>query len=476
MTQHVGRAQLSDCTGFSVNRLVPAGSLLMFVLLLSACASLGKPDLQRLYANSHIAADQPPVILIPGIMGSRLADDRGREQWVGSIGKLLTSSFSSLTLPVPGQPQPANPPLHPTRLTDKSAGRDFYASIERVLGEVGGYQRAVPGVAVPSAQRSYYEFAYDWRQDNVINARKLGELIDQIRIDYDNPDLQVDIIAHSMGGLIARYYLRYGVEDVLDSNDFPINYAGAGRVRRLALLGTPNLGSVSSLHAFLHGQRVGLGKMPTEELSTFASIYQLFPHPLNDWIMTSSGKLLDRDLFDVEVWRRFQWSVFDPEVKARVLRKFADTDHGITYYRALLDNFEWRLGRARRFVWSLTVPLKKKPWDIRVFGGDCTLTPTRIVVEESHGDSAVRLRPTEIREPVPGVDYEALMLEPGDGKVSKASLLARQSLNPAIPRHPYSFFLVNGEMFLCEKHDSLSTNINFQDNLLNYLLSRDSEH
>ena len=66
------------------------------------------------------------------------------------------------------------------------------------------------------------------------------------------------------------------------------------------------------------------------------------------------------------------------------------------------------------------------------------------------------------------------MLEPGDGTVTKASLLARDSLDPAVPRHKYSFFPMEYAFFLCEKHDQLTANINFHDNLLHILLSIDN--
>ena len=108
-----------------------------------------------------------------------------------------------------------------------------------------------------------------------------------------------------------------------------------------------------------------------------------------------------------------------------------------------------------------------------VFGGDCDLTPARFVVEELDGESHLRLWPDDIRRPVPGVDYGRLMLEPGDGVVTKASLLAREALDPAVPRHEYSFFPMNFAFFLCESHDALTGNINFQDNLLHALLSAD---
>jgi hypothetical protein len=110
-----------------------------------------------------------------------------------------------------------------------------------------------------------------------------------------------------------------------------------------------------------------------------------------------------------------------------------------------------------------------------VFGGDCLLTPARLLVEEVNGISEIRLWPNEISNPLPGVDYGLLMLEPGDGIVTKASLLARESLDSSVSRHRYIDFPLDYPMFLCEKHDALTGNVNFQDNLLHALLSLDPQ-
>ena len=63
------------------------------------------------------------------------------------------------------------------------------------------------------------------------------------------------------------------------------------------------------------------------------------------------------------------------------------------------------------------------------------------------------------------------MLEPGDGEVTKASLLARESLNPTQQRSGDVFFPLAYSFFLCEDHRHLAGNISFRDNLLNVLLS-----
>jgi len=139
-----------------------------------------------------------------------------------------------------------------------------------------------------------YTFTYDWRQDMVRSVQKLDELIEQIRRDHGNPELRVDVIAHSMGGLIVRYYERYGTADVLDGNVFPVTGTGAQKLRRLVLLGTPNQGSVSAIHSFLNGYRVALSRLVTEGVATMPGMYQFFPHPLAAFSHRPPDILIDR--------------------------------------------------------------------------------------------------------------------------------------------------------------------------------------
>jgi hypothetical protein len=89
-------------------------------------------------------------------------------------------------------------------------------------------------------------------------------------------------------------------------------------------------------------------------------------------------------------------------------------------------------------------------------------------LENVGGQIMIRLDPDEIHERIPGVDYEALMLEPGDGSVTKASLLARDCLSPDA-RQP-GFFPIAYAVSICRSHADLPSDITFRDNLLNILL------
>jgi hypothetical protein len=162
-------------------------------------------------------------------------------------------------------------------------------------------------------------------------------------------------------------------------------------------------------------------------------------------------------------------------VKAR----FSSAQEGQQRINLLGDYFAKRIERARRFVWSLTYNASQNaPVRLVVFGGDCTLTPARVVEEQGAGSTpdghaVVRLLPNAIKAPQTGIDYSRLMLEPGDGEVTKPSLLARQSLDPTVSRSDDVFFPLAYAFFLCVDHERLAGNINFQDNLLNVLLERE---
>lgn len=448
--------------------------VLLISLAVAGCA-VTQPDLTRIYAKQEGASGQPPVIVIHGALGGRLHDDdKNREVWPGPFTRVLFGSYESLALDInEATLLPEPPELTPSGVAAQIGQVDFYGRILDVLREAGGYNFAEPGNAQGRAGKNYYVFSYDWRQDNVDTARRLDAFIEQVRADYGDPALKVDIVAHSMGGLITRYFVRYGLEDVLDDNDFPVNHYGAGKIRRVILLGTPNLGSAAAFRTLARGYKLLFGTIPIEVVATFPSTYQVLPHAINDWLVDMDGQPIDLDQFDVDFWRDSEFSIFNPRVRERIRDGF-DNDTDADRYLAVLDRyFEKHIERARRFSWSLTVPAENSTIKYIVFGSDCVDTPARMVVEPVDGASKVRLYPKEIKRPRNGVDYERIMFEPGDGVVTKASLMARQTFDPTVSRHKYSYFEMDYPIFLCESHGHLTGNIHFQNNLLHALLSVD---
>jgi pimeloyl-ACP methyl ester carboxylesterase len=455
------------------------------VVVLAACTAVDtKPDLRRLYRGANLAAEQPPLIVIPGIMGSKL---RSRETqavlWPGSVWNLVSNKFDDLALEI----DPATLTPRPSRyeafdITDTAAGRDFYNRLIETLQQYGDFRRTAAGTPVSDAfERHLYVFPYDWRRDNVETARELDALIDQIRRDYGRPDLKVDIVAHSMGGLVSRYYMRFGTEDVLDRDRPDITMRGAAKVNRLILLGTPSLGSANTIRGFIEGEKIVRTVTP-ETLLTMPSVYQLLPNAIRKPLIGIDGRPLrasadpqapELDLFDPATWRTLGWSLYDPEIAARVVAAAASPAAGevrLAALRAYLDRY---LVRAGRFQRALALPQPDNPVKFVVFGADCALTPSRVLVERDNDRYRPRFEPQQIKNPHPGREYDLLMLEPGDGRVTKPSLLGRQSLDPTVRASGVGSFPIAFSFFLCEDHDQLTSNINFQDNLLNALLTRD---
>ncbi|NDP43851.1 MAG: hypothetical protein GZ089_14215 [Aromatoleum sp.] len=174
---------------------------------LAACSMPLRPDLARLYRAGAEAADTTPVIIIPGLFGSRLRDRTTEvEVWPGAASAVLFGDYRQLELKFDRETlavQPDN--LEAFGLADQILGQAFYGPLVDTLQRFGGYVAGTPGTPAIKDERRYYIFPYDWRQHNVLHARSLERLIDTIRRDYGDPTLRVDLVAHSVGSRATTF-------------------------------------------------------------------------------------------------------------------------------------------------------------------------------------------------------------------------------------------------------------------------------
>jgi pimeloyl-ACP methyl ester carboxylesterase len=448
--------------------------LLALVLFASACAPT-RPDLTRLYQNADDDPAQPPVIIIHGLTGSTLVDAKtGKQFWPGSLGTLTFSNFSDLRQMSAEDREGEG--LVPGTLMYDVAGVDFYGELLHTLENIGRFVRSTPGQPVGHQRRRYYVLLYDWRKDNIIAVRKLHAMIEQVRRDYGDPALRVDIIAHSNGGQITNYYLRYGPQD-LPAEGMPTPWLeGDQRIRRVVMLGTPVLGAVTSLERLIHGTRLALRTVPVEVMSSFSSPFLALPHPLTKPIFDPRGQAVAIDLYDPAQWRSRQWGVFAPEVEARVRDSAATPAQGEREVARMQQDFTDKLVRAGRLQWALSAPLPPLQVEIATFGGDCEATPSHAILLDEGGGNRLAFRQEQLPRDAPGRlsrrELASLMFEPGDGLVTRSSQTARRPPGVAADSEGFHMLPIRGSFFLCESHGRLTHNLYFQDNLLYFLLSR----
>lgn len=233
------------------------------------------------------------VILIPGILGSALKKD-GRDLYPPLRSRdaawdlLMNKSMHSLKLNGDDyRIDNLSDGIIADRLVHDDiliAGFNFrilrkytYTQISDYLVEELNLEKGSIHSPKPA---NYFEFPYDWRRDNRASALRLKNCIDEKlnlwREQKGAKDAKVILIAHSMGGLVARYYL-----EVLE---------GWMKCKALITFGTPYRGSINALDYLANGYRIKGFRFDqtTEVMRSFTSVYQLLP--IYPAVQTSDGE------------------------------------------------------------------------------------------------------------------------------------------------------------------------------------------
>jgi pimeloyl-ACP methyl ester carboxylesterase len=356
-------------------------------------------------------ARTPPTVVVPGIMGSGLLRPDGTRVWL-NLGNAMGQHRLGLPFRLPLRD--AVDDLTPGSLLgiDHFMPRlfgftEYYDLLE--LLDSAGFR---PAADADRQGLIHHVFSYDWRRDLVESARRLEETLDALAEARGEPDLKVNLVGHSMGGLVARYYLRYGSADLAE--DAPVTWAGARRIHNLILVATPNGGGIHALEAMLYGSRVGLSytTLASSVVGRMPSVYQLMPPRGAPALLDHRAKPLDLDVHDVETWKRLGWGPYGPAPMRRLMGPAspADTDAYETFLPEVL-------GRAGAFHRALArKPETPSPVRVVVLGGDCMPTLARCLVPERPG------MPPRF-EPITRGEADA-MFEAGDGRVTRASVMA----------------------------------------------------
>ena len=353
-------------------------------LLLSCATTFGQTTTSVL---PKPPSGKAPIIIIPGLTGSTLVNSRtGEEVWF----KARRAKDDDLRLPI-------SPNL--SRNRDNLTVMDIIRKVEffKVLPEIEVYERLIDALQTRGGYReakwntatrkdyqdTFYVFPYDWRRDNVENAQLLVRKIETLKRRLGKPNLKFNVIAHSMGGLIARYAAMYGAADLSASAPQP-TWVGDKHFNKIFLLGTPNEGSIMSLNALLNGfSYVGGGlNLPfIQDISRFdaftiPSIYQLLPHDGSLLAYDENLKPVNVDLFDPAEWEKYGWAIWQDDSFTKKFNASEQSNARPFFNAALL--------RAKQFQAALDAGTSAKPTvSFYLIGGDCKATPAGMLIPVS---------------------------------------------------------------------------------------------
>ena len=346
-----------------------------------------------------------------------------------------------------------------------------YVEILRSLG-VGGYRDETLGhagaVDYGEGHFTCFQFDYDWRRDIVENAGRLQAFIAAKRAYVQaelakrtgvaEPEVRFDLVAHSMGGLVARYYVMYGAADLpRDGTPLPLTWAGAKDIERAVLIGTPNAGSLDALLDLTQGFQGGLLQptYPPAILGTMPSVYQLLPHPSAAAVVDAEDPRRPLDLFDPALWEQAGLGLASP-AQARVLtRLLPDVTDAAARRRVALAHQRACLRRAQRFHEALDrEAAPPRGLSLYLFAGDAI--PTDAVASISRRDGTVRVVGRSL----------------GDGLVTRRSALLDQRVGSRWSPLLVSPIRWTSVTFLSTDHIGLTKDPVFTDNVLFLLLEQ----
>lgn len=195
------------------------------------------------------------LLFLPGILGSKLATTDGEEVWPPTPFEVLRGYRRTAKL--------LRPDLVVTGVVDRVC-IDVYGSLLDALKEFGYTENGTQHRLVP--------YAYDWRRDIVELASGLGDTLHEL-VEEHGDDVEIKLICHSMGGLLARAAL-----------EGPGEKESWTRAVKLAIfLATPHEGAPLAFARAIGvaGSSLGLNASQLRQLAeapSFPSGYQLFPH------------------------------------------------------------------------------------------------------------------------------------------------------------------------------------------------------
>lgn len=210
------------------------------------------------------------------------------------------------------------------------------------------------------------------------------------RYGIKNYDVQFDVIAHSMGGLLSRYYLRYGGADMpADGSIAKPTWAGSKNIDKLLIVGTPNGGYLDTVLEMTRGLKIDSNAPMVSQaiIGTWATYYQMMP-PTSTRSVIYKGDPSEKgvDIFDPKVWIKLKWGLADPKHDEMLKVLLPKVKKASERRKIALEHLTKCLKRAKQFTNTMRVNASP-PDDVKLFLflGNAVQTNRRATVDRKTG-------------------------------------------------------------------------------------------
>lgn len=236
---------------------------------------------------------QTVILFVPGLFGSRLVHPESKSTlWLKALDGIRNTRSLALSL-------------------DQEPSEIAGGILERVSILPPFYSVDVYGTFLKRLSRQFQAtarvevFDYDWR----LAPFQVAPLLHQkLEAERERGAKQFHIIAHSMGGVIVSYYLRYGAASVEDAKE---TWTGVKDVEKVLFAAVPFKGTMAAFRDAISGVAIGLNRRLIDigAYSSWRSTYVLLPNGELDTLFDAQGNRHVGRVRNFASWKENRWGL-----------------------------------------------------------------------------------------------------------------------------------------------------------------------
>lgn len=378
------------------------------------------------------------LIFLPGFYGTRLVRKAdGRLVWISARQAVFGSQTAART------------------------GFGVSGAQELVPGTVLDRVPVIPGVYDLDVYRDFLDdlqtrvhlLGYDWREDYFEAVKKLAGLVHDLKAGGAS---SIILLAHSLGGVVASYYLRYGDQEPEAARE---TWQGVQSLDAVVMATAPFQGSMTAFRNMKHGAKFGLNTslISPHAFSTFTTGYTMLP-TYRPVLLDHRLRPLPHTFFEPALWQRYAWGLLSTagtvsadvtEKRKRINRFDAEGRHVSSSKRLAFIGRSLRRGTLlyERLHQPLSRPPEQPVRLLYAFArSHATLSRAVLLERDAHSPARVIFERREFEAHLPGQRYGALCSD-GDQTLTTESAQLPPAFKQALRVEEHASQAIHSQIF-----------------------------